>query len=79
VSTRIHPFLVDGRAVRADQIKAGDTLLHATVDGGRVTVKATKAVNVRVTQGSVPTYDLKLGGSGDFFVGDTHTLTLPKQ
>jgi hypothetical protein len=78
-STRIHPFLVDGHAVRADQIKAGDTVVHATVDGGRVTVKATKVVDARITPGSVPTYDLKLGGSGDFFVGDTHTLTLPKQ
>lgn len=78
VSTRIHPFLVDGHAVRADQVKAGDTLLRATVDGARITVKPSKATNVRVVPGSVPTYDLKLGGSGDFFVGDTHTLILPK-
>ena len=77
-STRMHPFLVNGQVVRADQIKSGDTLLRATVDGGRVTVKASKAVSVRTTPGSVLTFDLKLGGSGMFFVGDSHTLQLPK-
>lgn len=79
LATRIHPFFVDGHGVRADQLRSGDTLLQAIVDGGRVIVKTRKAVDVRVTSGAVPTYDLKLGGSGDFFVGATHTLVQQKQ
>lgn len=77
-STVNHPFFVGGRAVRAEELKVGDVLETATIDGGKVTLHDEPISSIGVMPGGIVSYDLKTAPSGGYFVGPKHDLVLAK-
>lgn len=74
-----HPFLVQGRRVAAGDLRVGDVLRTAVVDGhGVASFRDDPVRSVRVLGGGVVTYDIDILPPAGYFVGPDHIIVLIK-
>jgi hypothetical protein len=68
LSTRDHPFYVDGAMTRADELRVGTPVIHMSE---RSRVERRPLESVEIVDGDVETYDLVLTGARPYFVDGT--------
>ena len=77
-ATRNHPFLNNGRGVRADLLKVGDVVHVALARGGRVSIAAKPITSVTMLEGGIRSYDIRTSPPGGYIVGNEQTIVLQK-
>jgi hypothetical protein len=77
-ATLNHPFLSAGRRVRADQLKVGDVLHVAELQGGHPTLRDVPITTITRAEGNIVTYDVVTSPPGGYVVGKNQYVVLQK-